>query len=107
MTGAYIFCLAMWIGGTILIVASWVHLVPPTIGWVGFGVAFVGTIVSSGIQQPSGEWQAKPPRGTSEDQSSSAESGFEQYLKEQQENGASEDQPRSAESGAPPDRGSM
>jgi Zn finger protein HypA/HybF involved in hydrogenase expression len=36
----------LWIGGTILIVASWIRLVPNEIGWIGFVVAAVGTLLS-------------------------------------------------------------
>jgi hypothetical protein len=42
----YKFCWAMWIGGTILIVASWVNVVSITVGWVGFGIALAGTLIS-------------------------------------------------------------
>lgn len=28
-----------WFGGTVLIAGTWFDLVPPTIGWVGFGIA--------------------------------------------------------------------
>lgn len=36
----------LWIAGTILIVMNWMRIVSPTIGWVGFGIALVGTLLS-------------------------------------------------------------
>jgi hypothetical protein len=38
---------ALWIVGTAIIVASWANVVTPTVGWVGFGIALVGTVLSS------------------------------------------------------------
>jgi hypothetical protein len=38
---------ALWLGGTALIVASWVDLVASPVGWIGFGVAAAGTRLSS------------------------------------------------------------
>jgi hypothetical protein len=43
---------ALWIGGTILIAASWIDVVTPQIGWVGFGIAVVGTMLSRVNSQP-------------------------------------------------------
>jgi hypothetical protein len=37
---------ALWISGTALIVLSWVHVVPHKVGWVGWGVALFGTLLS-------------------------------------------------------------
>jgi hypothetical protein len=68
----YKFCWAMWIGGTILIVASWANVVTPTIGWIGFGVALIGTLLSFGAQQRS---PPQPPVGGNEDQPGSAGPG--------------------------------
>jgi hypothetical protein len=36
----------LWIGGSILIVLSWIDAVTPTVGWIGFGVAMFGTVLS-------------------------------------------------------------
>lgn len=46
MTPVYKFSWVLWIGGTLLIVASWVELIPVTIGWIGFGIALAGTLLS-------------------------------------------------------------
>jgi hypothetical protein len=35
----------LWIGGTALIIASWVRLVPNSIGWIGFVLAVIGACV--------------------------------------------------------------
>jgi hypothetical protein len=42
----YRLCWLLWIAGTILIVLSWTHTVSYEIGWVGFGVAGTGTLLS-------------------------------------------------------------
>lgn len=46
MTTLHKFCWVLWIGGTATIAASWADVVTPTIGWVGFTVALVGTVLS-------------------------------------------------------------
>jgi hypothetical protein len=37
----------LWIPGTALIVGSWIGVIPVTIGWVGFGLALTGTLISA------------------------------------------------------------
>jgi hypothetical protein len=37
---------AAWWIGTILIVLSWVHVVPIAIGWFGFGISCISVIAS-------------------------------------------------------------
>jgi len=65
MTPLYRACWALWVCGTALIVLSWVDVVPVTIGWVGFGVAVVGTLLSfaaqGGARQPPPRVQDQPP----------------------------------------------
>jgi hypothetical protein len=68
MTTMYKFCWAMWIGGTILIIASWVDIVSPTVGWIGFGVALLGTLLSFGIQQRQQQTQPPPSKIDNGDQ---------------------------------------
>lgn len=45
-----------WWVGTIIIVLSWVNVVPPVVGWVGFGIAaaaaFVSVVVHRGWKPP-------------------------------------------------------
>jgi LSD1 subclass zinc finger protein len=36
----------LWIGGTILIVGSWIRIVPNELGWIGFVAAAIGTCLS-------------------------------------------------------------
>ncbi len=64
----YKFCWAMWLGGTLLIVASWANVVTPPVGWVGFAVALAGTLLSFGAQRPRQQSRRKPPEGNPEDQ---------------------------------------
>ena len=37
---------SFWMVGTVLIVLSWVDVVTPTVGWAGFGIAIVGSMLS-------------------------------------------------------------
>ncbi len=36
----------LWIGGSALIVGSWFDVVSVKVGWIGFGVALAGTLLS-------------------------------------------------------------
>jgi len=36
----------LWIIGTILIVLSWFNVVPNKVGWIGFGMALLGSVSS-------------------------------------------------------------
>jgi hypothetical protein len=72
MTAMYKFCWALWIVGTILIAASWADLVTPTLGWVGFGIALVGSLLSFGAQRPPQQSWPNPPEVGVEDQSPDA-----------------------------------
>ncbi len=35
-----------WIVGAALILMSWVHVVTPQVGWIGFGIAVTGSVLS-------------------------------------------------------------
>lgn len=37
---------ALWIAGTAVIVLSWTHAVTAQVGWIGWGVALAGTVLS-------------------------------------------------------------
>jgi hypothetical protein len=53
---------ALWIPGTVLVIGSWVDVVPVTIGWIGFGVAIVGTLISTaGPTRPPAPRDDRPP----------------------------------------------
>ena len=43
----------MWAIGTILVVLSWFDVVSPNVGWCGFAVALVGSVISWGLRPPS------------------------------------------------------
>jgi hypothetical protein len=75
MTTMYKLCWAMWIGGTILIVASWADVVSPTVGWIGFGAALVGTLLSFLAQQRPQQSRFESPGTGPKDQTSVAEAG--------------------------------
>jgi hypothetical protein len=36
----------LWIAGTVLIVGSWTRTIPITVGWIGFAMAGVGSLIS-------------------------------------------------------------
>ena len=46
MNSVYKFAWCLWIGGTALIVGSWINLVSYKLGWIGFGIALSGTLLS-------------------------------------------------------------
>jgi hypothetical protein len=35
----------LWIAGTVVIVLSWMHVVPTKVGWIGFAIALFGTLL--------------------------------------------------------------
>lgn len=37
---------ALWLVGTAIIVLSWFQSISPTLGWVGFGLALLGSLLS-------------------------------------------------------------
>jgi membrane-bound ClpP family serine protease len=73
MSAMYKFCWVLWIGGTILILASWVDVVSPTVGWVGFAIALIGTLLSFVAQKQPLHSESKSPKAGLEDQTPSAE----------------------------------
>jgi len=46
------FCWLVWLVGTVLVVLSWMRLVSPTAGWVGFGISLLGVLLSYLPQRP-------------------------------------------------------
>jgi hypothetical protein len=48
----------LWIAGLVLIIGSWTGTVPVEVGWVGFGIALVGTLLGNVI--PNRSPAAKP-----------------------------------------------
>ncbi|HEU4835049.1 MAG TPA: hypothetical protein VFS90_11560 [Pyrinomonadaceae bacterium] len=44
-----------WAIGTVLIVLSWVGVVSTTVGWGGFAIALVGSVISWGLRPPSNQ----------------------------------------------------
>jgi hypothetical protein len=56
----------LWAGGSVLIALSWFNVVSNTVGWCGFGLGMMGSILG---------WGFTPPRGnisSSEDGSPSS-----------------------------------
>jgi hypothetical protein len=43
-------CGLVWISGTAVIVASWLDVVTPAVGWIGFTVALAGSMLSSSLR---------------------------------------------------------
>ncbi len=72
MTRMYRFCWVLWIGGTAVIVASWLNIVTPAVGWVGFGVALAGTLLSFGAQQRPQQPPVKPSEPHTQDDTGTA-----------------------------------
>jgi hypothetical protein len=44
-------CMALWIVGTVIVVLSWIDVVSPTIGWVGFAIGGIGTLISLKVRR--------------------------------------------------------
>jgi hypothetical protein len=53
----------LWLIGTAIVVASWLDLVEPRVGWVGWCVALVGTILSVGGSRAPAEPPPAPAAG--------------------------------------------
>ncbi len=44
-------CNVVWVIGTVVVVLSWIHPIPPWIAWTGFGVAGVAWLVSLALRR--------------------------------------------------------
>jgi hypothetical protein len=42
-----------WAVGTVLIVLSWFEVVSTIVGWCGFGIGLVGSVIGWGLRAPS------------------------------------------------------
>lgn len=42
---------ALWLVGGLMIIASWAEFVTPDIGWIGFGIAVLGMLMSSATRR--------------------------------------------------------
>jgi hypothetical protein len=42
----------LWAVGTVLIALSWFNVVSVTIGWIGFGLGLVGSVLGWGLRPP-------------------------------------------------------
>jgi hypothetical protein len=47
-------CWLLWIAGTAVIVASWLDVVTPAVGWIGFAAALAGSMLSSNLRTRTG-----------------------------------------------------
>jgi hypothetical protein len=56
----------LWAVGTILIALSWFRVVPTSVGWLGFGIGMVGSILSWGMRPPR-QSPAKPAGETTDE----------------------------------------
>jgi hypothetical protein len=50
----------LWAFGTVLIALAWFDVVSTTIGWCGFGIGMVGSVIGWGLRPPS-SIEAQPP----------------------------------------------
>jgi hypothetical protein len=44
-------CSAIWMVGTAIVILSWVDVVSPQVGWIGFAIAGIGWLVSLGLKR--------------------------------------------------------
>ncbi len=52
-----------WAAGSVLIVLSWFRVVSPLIGWIGFGIGMVGSVMGWGLRPPKSTQSSQPPPG--------------------------------------------
>jgi hypothetical protein len=52
----------LWFIGTVLIVLSWFKVVNNTIGWCGFGMGMVGSVMSWGVRPPKSISEQEQPK---------------------------------------------
>ena len=52
----------LWALGTVLIVLSWVGDVSPTIGWCGFLLGLVGSVMGWGLRPPQSSPNSAPAK---------------------------------------------
>jgi hypothetical protein len=57
----------LWAGGTVLIALSWLKVVSATVGWIGFAIGLVGSVISWGVRPPRGEGQPESPKTDKKD----------------------------------------
>jgi hypothetical protein len=57
----------LWAVGTVLIVLCWTNAVNLTIGWFGFGMGLVGSIMSWGLRPPRGGPPPESPQAEKKD----------------------------------------
>ena len=51
----------LWAVGMTLVVLSWLDVVSHTVGWCGFAIGLVGSVISWGLRPPRAEPPAEPP----------------------------------------------
>jgi hypothetical protein len=56
-----------WAVGTVLIVLSWFAVVSTTVGWCGFAIGMVGSVMGWGLRPPQNETKPAPPKPENKD----------------------------------------
>lgn len=56
----------LWAAGTVLIVLSWLGAVSTIVGWCGFVIGLVGSVLSWGLRPPRNDTAKTPPSATSQ-----------------------------------------
>jgi hypothetical protein len=54
----------LWAIGTTVIVLSWINVVGPTVGWCGFGIGLVGSVLGWGVRPPQSQSREKRDGGS-------------------------------------------
>lgn len=54
----------LWAAGTVLIVLSWIDVVAPELGWLGFAVGLAGSVLGWGIRPPTAPAKQGDPRSS-------------------------------------------
>jgi hypothetical protein len=56
-----------WAVGTVLIALSWFNVVSTTVGWCGFGIGMVGSMMGWGLRPPRDQTQPDAPKPEKKD----------------------------------------
>lgn len=66
----------LWIVGTAIVLASWVDVVTPQVGWIGFAIGMVGYVLSKAAPEST----TQPPKTQEEPADDGRE--FDEYKRE-------------------------
>lgn len=57
----------LWAIGTVLVVLNWLGVVNSIVGWIGFAIGLVGSVIAWGVRPPRGDEQVEIPKTDKKD----------------------------------------